>query len=239
MTSLSNPQLEMQTSITSATPSDHPQSGNWLLYVKTIVLHVHVLRWGQERRSGPDISYCLTNHTKIWCNIAMISLLIFPFWRYWGHGEVPRARDQTPTRQWQCGILDPLSHQGTPQQWFIISHSSLGWQGSAGAILCFVSCGWGHSHGCVQLGAWLARQRLSGPLILQDFLVCGLPTSFQSPNLGFFTAWQGSSKGCSKKIGLCFMLARISLAKGGCMAHDQTQRRCGRSLQEGIRTGSH
>ena len=46
--------------------------------------------------------------------LLFLPLFFFPFWPYPQHAEVPRPVIEPTLQQWQCGILNPLSHRGTP-----------------------------------------------------------------------------------------------------------------------------
>lgn len=47
-------------------------------------------------------------------HVSILQMTFFFFWLCWWHVEVPRPRIEPMPQQWPNWILNPLSHQGTP-----------------------------------------------------------------------------------------------------------------------------
>ena len=53
-------------------------------------------------------------HGYGWCYCGPHEYLFFSFWLHLQHVEVPKPVIQHMPQQWQCWVLNPLDHQGTP-----------------------------------------------------------------------------------------------------------------------------
>ena len=57
------------------------------------------------------LTHCTTAGTP---QISFFDVHFFPFWPHPWHAEVSGPRIELEPQQWQCQILNPVSHQGTP-----------------------------------------------------------------------------------------------------------------------------